>query len=252
MTRRAYRGANLWWGLWGPGDQEITFNQSNTDGESSVGWVEIGDTRDPKHPGATVDVSRVLAAEWSADRKHLICMVYGQDNVSDIAAWSEPDGWTRHTDTPGVSEGWPTLSPDGRWLAYVSSESGRQEVYVRPFMRDGPVTQITDGGATSPLWSRDGKELFYRTGVSSASPEKWVMAVPVSESGDQLAFGAPERLFDDSGFNRTFPIRSWDVGPDGRFLMIRRSTPDDLRRAVEAFFPDRIRLIQNWTSRLAD
>ncbi len=78
------------------------------------------------------------------------------------------------------------------------------------------------------------------------------MAVPVSQSGTRLAFGASERLFDCSDFAHTFPIRSWDVGPDGRFLMTLEPTPDDVRKAVEAFFPDRIRLIQNWTSRLAD
>jgi serine/threonine-protein kinase len=247
VTRRAYSATGLSWGMWGPGDQEITFNEALADRESSVGWVEIGDTSDPKRPGATVDASRVSAAEWSADRQHLICIVNG-----DLAAWSESDGWTPITDTPGVSEGWPTLSPDGRWLAYASSESGRLDVYVRPFLRDGPATQLTDGGASSPLWSHDGTELFYRSQVSSDPPERWVMAVAVSQSGTGLAFGPPERLFDDSGFGRTFPIRAWDVGPDGRFLMTLRATPDDLRKAVEAFFPDRIRLIQNWTSRLAD
>ena len=78
------------------------------------------------------------------------------------------------------------------------------------------------------------------------------MALAVSPSETGLAFGAAERLFDDSGFGRTTPIRSWDIGPDGRFLMRRNPSPDDLQKAVEAFFPDRIRVIQNWTSRLAD
>jgi len=253
VTRLAYRGASLSWGIWGPGDQEITINQDITDGNSSVGWVEIGDNSDPQRPDALDDGSTVLAAEWSADRQHLICIAY-----PDLSVWSEADGWTRITDTLDVSERWPTLSPDGRWLAYASDESGRSEIYVRPFLREGPVTQITDGGATSPgwstspLWSRDGAELFYQSTVSSASPERWVMAVPVSQAPDQLAFGAPERLFEASDFNHTFPLRSWDVAPDGRFLMIRKPTQDDLRKAVEAFFPDRIRLIQNWTSRLAD
>ncbi len=252
MTRRAYSGADLKWGRWGPSEQEVTFTEARPDGQKLIGWLGIGDTSDPNRPGPPAEGLKATAAEWSADRKHLICIVSGQDLENDIAAWSESDGWTRITDTPDVNEGWPTLSPDGQWLAYVSSESGRSEVYVRAFLRDGPVTQITDGGATSPLWSRDGTELFYRLGASSASPEKWVMAVAVSKSGDRLAFGAPERLFVDSGFGGTFPIRAWDVGPDGRFLMTLRPTPDDLGKAVEAFFPDRIRLIQNWTSRLAD
>ncbi len=253
VTRRAYGGSDLKWGTWGPGEQEITFSNADADGRWFIGWAEIGETRDPNRPGPLVDASVTFAVEWSPDRQHLICILDRQNSGgTDLAAWSESDGWMRITDTPGIYKGWPTLSPDGKWLAYASDESGRMEVYVRPFLRDGPVVQVTDGGATSPLWSRDGTELFYRSGGSSESPEQWAMAVAVSQSGGQLAFGAPKRLFDDSGFIRPNPIRAWDVGPDGRFIMVRESTKDDLRKAMKAFFPDRIRLIQNWTSRLAD
>ena len=70
------------------------------------------------------------------------------------------------------------------------------------------------------------------------------MAVPVSQSDDQLAFGAPERLFDSSDFTSTTPLRSWDVAPDGRFLMVK-DTVQGRARVIEQMV-----LVQGWTEEL--
>jgi len=112
------------------------------------------------------------------------------------------------------------LSPDGRWLAYQSDETGTVEIFVRPFPNtDQGKWQISSGGGTAPLWSRDGRELFY---LGSGND---MMAVRMS-AGSTLAPGQPTRLFhvpEDLLVETTY-YTPWDVAPDGRFLMARRLT----------------------------
>jgi eukaryotic-like serine/threonine-protein kinase len=115
------------------------------------------------------------------------------------------------------------ISPDSRWMAYQSDETGRTEVFVRPFPDvHAGKKQVSSGGGFAPLWSRDGKELFY---LSSANT---MMAARVTP-GDPLDIGVPEVLF---------PVRPellgaeylyytpWDVAADGRFIMARLVSGD--------------------------
>jgi len=110
------------------------------------------------------------------------------------------------------------ISPDGRWLAYQSDESGQFEVYVRPFLdANSGRWQISTGGGTRPLWARRGGELFY------VAPANAVMRVPV-EGGPTFRPGKPTKLFEAPPIFTTGPGRNYDVSPDGqRFLMIKSS-----------------------------
>jgi eukaryotic-like serine/threonine-protein kinase len=108
-------------------------------------------------------------------------------------------------------EVYPAFSPDGRWLAYVSNESGTNEVYVRPFPGPGGRWQISTGGGRFPLWSRDGRELFFET------PDQHVMAASYTAKGDSFAAGKPRmwpvvRLHDANAFS------TYDLAPDGKHL----------------------------------
>jgi eukaryotic-like serine/threonine-protein kinase len=107
----------------------------------------------------------------------------------------------------------PALSPDGRWLAYLSDESGEAEVYVRPFPGPGGRWQISSGGGTEPRWSPTGREIFFRRGTA-------MMAVPV-QTGATFTPGDPRQLFQGSyaaGTNGP----DYDVSRDGRsFLMVQ-------------------------------
>lgn len=107
----------------------------------------------------------------------------------------------------------PRLSPDGRWLAYVSDVSGRSEIYVRPFPGDGARVQVSDAGGSEPLWDRSGRRLFYRT------PDG-IVAVAVT-TGAEFAFAARRlALAIADPPDPTHP--SYDVAPDGeRFLVLR-------------------------------
>jgi Tol biopolymer transport system component len=132
----------------------------------------------------------------------------------------------------------PALSPDGRWMAYQSDESGRYEVYVRPFPEvDSGRWPISAAGGTSPKWSPDGRELFYYDG-------SYLVSVAVGQ-GRPFAAGQPVRLFEASRFDeRLGPI--YDVLPDGSgFLMLRRGGLDG-----ETVSRGEIRLVQHWTEEL--
>jgi serine/threonine-protein kinase len=130
------------------------------------------------------------------------------------------------------------FSPDGRWLAYRSNESGRDEIYVRPFPDvAGTLWQISTDGGEQPAWAKSGDELFYR-GLDGS-----LMRVPV-ELQPRFAAGTPTKLF-EGGFMGG-PGRAYDVSPDGsRFLMITegQSSGDDSS-------PPQIVVVQNWFEEL--
>ncbi len=103
------------------------------------------------------------------------------------------------------------FSPDGRWIAYESNESGQNEIYVRPFPGPGGKWQVSTGAGTFafPRWSRDSRELFYRNGNQ-------MMVVPV-RTGESFSAGTPQVLFEGSFWF------GYDVTADGqRFVMIQR------------------------------
>ena len=105
------------------------------------------------------------------------------------------------------------FSHNGIWIAYVSDESGRYEVYVRPYPGPGGQWQISTGGGEEPVWAPDGRELFYRNGF------KW-MAVRFRATPPEFGAEPPRLLFGGPYVN--VPGFSYDVAPDGqRFIMIR-------------------------------
>jgi serine/threonine-protein kinase len=145
------------------------------------------------------------------------------------------------------------ISPDGRWLAYQSNESGQSEIYVRPFPDvQGGRWQVSRAGGSRPIWARSGRELFYLAppatqpvagGVASGVA---VMAVPI-ESGPGFRAGNPARLFAGPYFAELNP-RTYDVSADSqRFLMIKdkKSGPSASNRiiVVENFFEELKRLV---------
>ena len=109
----------------------------------------------------------------------------------------------------------PDISPDGRWLAYTSDASGRDEVYLTPFPNGGARIQVSSAGGTSPVWARDGRELYYLDGQSA------LVATNMDVSRSNPA-GSSQRLFDASRYFRDSQAKAFDVSPDGqRFLFIK-------------------------------
>ena len=142
----------------------------------------------------------------------------------------------------------PAFSPDGRWLAYVSDESGRSEVYVQRYPQGDKFPVSTSGGG-GPVWSGDGREIIFQAAIGDVPK---MMAASVSAQGDRLVVGRPVPLFDMrvtgvSGARQQYSSttifgRKWDVFPDGRrFLMVLGADPQGAREIV---------LVQHWDEEL--
>jgi serine/threonine-protein kinase len=130
----------------------------------------------------------------------------------------------------------PAISPDGRWLALVSNESGKRQIHVRPFPSGEGNWMVSIDGGTQPMWSRDGGELFYRDGDR-------MMAVPVTRGGRTFTAGRPVLLFE--GRYESPALRSnYDVTSDGRaFVMVKANEPDASNRQLN--------IVVNWAEELA-
>ncbi len=182
-------------------------------------------------PGVPVacspDGSEVLVA-WS-DPKHpmwdddiYVVPLEKQNDIAHPRAFIQRNHNQRH----GV---W---SPDGRWIAYASDESGRWEVYVEQYPGPGVKTMVSTEGGFQPVWSRDGKELFYRCG------DKMIAAG--IETKPEFRVIRSEVLFEGKYLSRV-SRRDYDVSPDGRFLMIKES---------QTSMPLGINVVLNWFGEL--
>ena len=108
--------------------------------------------------------------------------------------------------------GIPTFSPDGRAIAYTSNESGREEIYVRPYPRQSGKWKISRNGGTDPLWAPDGRQIYYRQADK-------VVAVSV-ETEPEFQPGRPQTLFERQ-YAKPVTAGFYDIAPDGqRFLML--------------------------------
>jgi len=129
-------------------------------------------------------------------------------------------------------EGGAQFSPDAHWMAYASDESGQMQVYVRPFPGPDRRWQVSSRGGTQPLWSKNGKEIFYRA-------ENKMMVVDVSGNVD-LTLSQPRQLFDQRYVFQNISLANYDVSPDGQqFVMVKDETGSG-----------RLNVVLNWTEEL--
>jgi serine/threonine-protein kinase len=139
------------------------------------------------------------------------------------------------------SEGGPAVSPDGRWLAYNSNESGRGEVYVRPFPDvDQGRWQISTEGGVEPRWSRDGAELFFMSGGGPTSRTIWSTTV---QRGPAFSASRPSLLIKVDNDASV----AYDLAADGRFLLHAAASTTDAATAVPR---SQIVVVQNWFDEL--
>ncbi len=224
--------------IWSPDGTRVAFASARSQ-EKRVVYAKAADGGGPEELLFTA--AHPHLGSWFSDGKTIAFTNYSPDMAGDLAVAAvgskgEPSSFLR---TP-FNERAPRVSPDGRWLAYVSNESGRDEVYVQAFPGPGGKWQISSDGGSEPVWSRDSRELFFRNG------EK--MMVVQTTTQPSFAASSPQVLFQ----GRFVPTRrgeaAYDVAADGqRFLMVRREAGeapvqlnvilnfvDELKRRVSA------------------
>ncbi len=119
-------------------------------------------------------------------------------------------------------EAYPALSPDQRWLAFASDQSGSNEVYLRPLDGEGDQVQVSQGGGTEPVWGPDGREIFYR--ASEEQGDVKLMVATVRTTPELSVFGR-RALFSIAEMAGAAPHANFDISPDGRtFAMVQRSS----------------------------
>jgi len=201
--------------VWAPDGKRIIFNQSAASGQKySLAWRPADGTGEAE---SLIEADSYMNPESvSPDGRFLLFSRTGPGTAGDI--WVLPLEGERKPyaflQTP-ANEFNATFSPDGKWVAYVSFESGRAEVYVRAFPGPGGGKwQLSNEGGTQPVWPKGANEIFYRNGER-------VMAVPV-QAQPSFQPGSPRQLFVGRYLTFTGPYRTYDVAPGGRrFLMVR-------------------------------
>lgn len=183
----------------------------------------------------------VFSADWSRDGRWVVARTGGDEGHRNIQAFRPGvDSVPRLLLGAPYDEKAPALSPDGRWLAYVSNESGREEIYVRPFPSvDDGKWQVSKSGGREPLWAHSGRELFYRR---ASGIERAFVAVAVS-TGPTFEVLGEQTLFPDV-YDVDPNDRSYDVTRDDqRFILMRLASADSTAER-------NLTLVENWVESL--
>jgi len=219
-------------GRWSPDGSSITFDRLS---EASGGQIYRRDTSGvrPEQLLFKGDAVDRRASDWSPDGRYVLYTERDPKTVYDLwvtpadgSGKPEPVVRSQFNDTNG------RFSPDGKWLAYSTNETGRPEVYVIGFPTTRNRVQISTTGGVIPRWRGDSKELFFMSETGQ------MMATLVSESRGELRAGVPRKLFDAQ------PIGEWDVTRDGQRFLLNVST----RPANTTPTGAPIRVIVNWTT----
>jgi eukaryotic-like serine/threonine-protein kinase len=234
LTRLTFDASRDVFPLWTRDGKRIFF-ASQRSGWFGVYWKAADGTGGSEQLGGTPVIGHCFPYAWSGDGNNLILM---QSIINDdIGAVSmEGERKWRPLLKEKYNETQPQISPDGNWMAYVSDESGRNEVYVRPFpgVESGGRWQVSSDHGDSPLWSPDGRELFYRNDDS-------FLAVQV-ETVPTFSPAKPRVLFKGT-------YLYWDISPDSkRFLMIKPSASTGAASAAAG--PRKINIVLNWFEEL--
>jgi serine/threonine-protein kinase len=223
-----------WTPLWTPDGKRVVFSWSKT-GPSEIWWA-AGDGSG-KMEQLTKTEFEQRASSWTQDGKYLAFVDSGRGTSLDIQVLRMADRQVIPFAATKSGEVFPEFSPDGRWLAYASNESGRNEVYVRSFPDGKRTLPVSSEGGMSPMWAPNGWELFYWN-IDFTK----LMKVDISP-GQNLSAGTPKLLFEFAANGSTM-IRIYDITPDGRRFLIREKKDYNLPPVTE------LSLVRNWFEEL--
>jgi Tol biopolymer transport system component len=172
-----------------------------------------------------------IAGSWSADNRTVAFVEHRPNTGRDILLFTPGGGPAVPWLASAYEESAPHISPDGRWLAYVSNQSGHDEVYVKSIAEPDRVFAISQGGGAEPVWNSNSRELFYRNSAG---------LMIAAFDGTSSAASRPRLLFKGDFAAGTIDASNYDVMPDGqRFLMIQRQSQA----------PTTLHVLMNWFDR---
>ncbi len=204
--------------IWSPDGKWLMFQSEQPGGESGLVRQPFDGSRPQER--LTNHTRTQFPDSWSQDGRYVVFTHHSGTGASDIAILPmEGDPEPKFILAAEFQECCSVISPDGKWLAYVSNQLGPFNVYVSPFPEPNVKWLISkeEEGGGQPIWSPDGKELFYRSGNR-------MMVVSIQVRDQALNAGSPRVLFEESYVSHSDPpgIQYYDISPDGnRFLMMR-------------------------------
>jgi eukaryotic-like serine/threonine-protein kinase len=200
--------------VWSPDGTRIAFTART--GTLFDIYLKALNAPDPAEPLFHSEYTKYLN-DWSRDGRYLLFGSFATAGTSsDVWAYSLADRRGGPVVDKAHSESFPSLSPNGRWLAYQSGESGRDEIYVQAFegisAASKPRSKVSTGGGRMPRWRADGLELFFLAGAGT------MMSASVSSAGGDFAFEPPRKLFETRAIAKKSDL--YDVSPDGLRLLM--------------------------------
>jgi serine/threonine-protein kinase len=225
--------------VWSPDGRQVAFVR-DTAGTSVVA-ARPADGSGPDRRLARID-RQIQEVEWSRDGRWLLLRTDNSTTGAGDLVGVRTEGDT--TPVPLVASSFteltPAVSPDGRWLAYASNESGAFEIYVRPFPNTAAGRfQVSNGGGTEPRWSLDGRELYFLDANTRLTEAQVVR-------GATFSTGSPRTLFDASNFLRGLFHQSYDVTRDGHFIFIAQRLAASARQPSAPAGGPRVVRVDNW------
>ena len=216
----------------GDNDTHTSLLRRRADGTGAVDTLIPASTRSIIEVVPTRDTTQfILRFDINGAQRDIVLAHRGDTTIMPLMA------------DPGFAEIYPALSPDGRWLAYASNETGRFEVYVRPFPDvNSRRVQVSQAGGTEPRWAHSGRELFFRNGAQALVAATVVPAATFTLGAQTVLFDGSQFYFDGGE-----SARSYDVAPgDQRFVFMRRVVPTGQAAAAPA--PDKLVEVTNWAT----
>ena len=241
LARLTFAGETNSYPVWTPDGQRITYSSQEKGGPLNLWWIRADGAGNPQRLTESKNVE--YPRSWRPDGKVLAFTQLNPSTNFDILTLlmegDEKTGWKPGEPTPFLNTGFlevqPAFSPDGRWLAYSSNESEDYEVYVRPFPGPGGKWQISTGGGQYPKWSRDGKELFYRT------TESKLMVASYTASGDSFSADKPQLWSPGQFTDRGLGFYNFDVHPDGKRFAVLKAPGTERDAAI-----NKVNIVLNW------
>jgi len=209
--------------VWTPDGKRIAYAVTTERGLFNISWKRADGVGDAQR--LFEGKSSLAQPSWSPDGRTLAFVEINTDTNGDIMTLSvegdEKTGWKPGPAKPFLNtpsnEFYPAFSPDGRWLAYMSNESGHYEVYVRPFPGPGGKWQISTGSGVFPEWSTNGREIFYRT------LENKIMVAAYTAAGDSFRAEKPRSWSDVQIFDLGIFERNFALHPDGKRIAVLKA-----------------------------